>query len=88
MRTCPGQGRRSGLPLHRHAGRALIRPGAGRQARFSYSTDGTTFVPLGNALTLDNSWQFFMGYRFGVFNYASQALGGSVTVNRFAITTP
>ncbi|MDI5943409.1 glycoside hydrolase, partial [Micromonospora sp. DH15] len=67
---------------------ADIRPGAGRQARFSYSTDGTNFVSLGNALTLDNNWPFFMGYRFGVFNYATQALGGSATVRSFNITTP
>ncbi|WDZ82922.1 family 43 glycosylhydrolase [Micromonospora cathayae] len=67
---------------------ADIRPGSGRQARFSYSTDGVTFVSLGNALTLDSNWQFFMGYRFGMFNYATQALGGSVTVRRFELTTP
>jgi beta-xylosidase len=67
---------------------ADIRPGSGRQARFSYSTDGTNFVSLGPAFTLNNAWQFFMGYRFGIFNYATQALGGSVTVNRFALTTP
>ncbi|GFJ87712.1 hypothetical protein Prum_013540 [Phytohabitans rumicis] len=67
---------------------ADVRPGSGRQARFSYSTDGTNFVNLGTAFTLNNAWQFFMGYRFGIFNYATTALGGSVTVNRFAITTP
>jgi beta-xylosidase len=67
---------------------ADIRPGANRQARFSYSTDGTTFTPLGSALTLNNTWQFFMGYRFGIFNYATQALGGAVTVRRFDLTTP
>ncbi|MBQ1074909.1 family 43 glycosylhydrolase [Micromonospora sp. C31] len=67
---------------------ADIRPGSGRQARFSYSVDGVTFVPLGNALTLNNAWQFFMGYRFGIFNYATQSLGGAVTVRRFALTTP
>jgi len=67
---------------------ADIRPGSGRQARFSYSTDGTTFTTLGPAFTLNNAWQFFMGYRFGIFNYASQALGGSVTVRRFDLTTP
>jgi beta-xylosidase len=67
---------------------ADIRPGSGRQARFSYSTDGTTFTPLGNALTLNNTWQFFMGYRFGIFNYATQSLGGAVTVRRFDLTTP
>ncbi|MFI7219829.1 family 43 glycosylhydrolase [Micromonospora maritima] len=67
---------------------ADIRPGSGRQASFSYSTDGTTFVPLGNALTLNNAWQFFMGYRFGIFNYATQALGGAVTVRRFTLAGP
>jgi beta-xylosidase len=67
---------------------ADIRPGSGRQARFSYSTDGVNFVPLGSAFTLNNQWQFFMGYRFGIFNYATQALGGAVTVRRFDLTTP
>ena len=28
------------------------RPGAGRQGKFSYSTDGTTFTSLGTALAL------------------------------------
>ncbi|MEU4773644.1 RICIN domain-containing protein [Micromonospora sp. NPDC023644] len=67
---------------------ADIRPGPGRQARFSYSTDGVTFLPLGNALTLNNAWQFFMGYRFGIFNYATQSSGGTVTVRRFTLATP
>lgn len=67
---------------------ADIRPGTGRQARFSYSTDGVNFVSLGPAFTLNNEWQFFMGYRFGIFNYATQALGGSVTVRRFELSTP
>ncbi|WP_197039010.1 RICIN domain-containing protein [Herbidospora cretacea] len=67
---------------------ADIRPGSGRTARFSYSTDGTNFTTLGPAFTLNNAWQFFMGYRFGIFNYATQSLGGAVTVNRFDLTTP
>jgi hypothetical protein len=67
---------------------ADIRPGTGRQARFSYSTDGTNFVSLGPAFTLNNAWQFFMGYRFGIFNYATSALGGAVAVSRFDLTTP
>ncbi|MDG4774502.1 family 43 glycosylhydrolase [Solwaraspora sp. WMMD792] len=67
---------------------ADIRPGAGRQARFSYSTDGVNFTSFGPAFTLNNEWQFFMGYRFGIFNYATQALGGAVTVRRFELTTP
>ncbi|GAB2886567.1 glycoside hydrolase family 43 protein [Streptomyces mayteni] len=67
---------------------ADIRPGTGRQARFSYSTDGTTFTTLGPAFTLNNAWQFFMGYRYAVFNHATQALGGAVTLTRFELTTP
>lgn len=67
---------------------ADINPGSGRQARFSYSTDGVNFAPLGGGFTLNNTWQFFMGYRFGIFNYATQALGGAATVERFDITKP
>ncbi|MFC4901683.1 family 43 glycosylhydrolase [Streptosporangium amethystogenes subsp. fukuiense] len=67
---------------------ADIRPGSGRQARFSYSTDGTNFTSFGPAFTLNNAWQFFMGYRFGIFNHATQSLGGAVTVRRFDLTTP
>jgi hypothetical protein len=29
-----------------------------------------------------------MGYRFGIFNHATQALGGSVGVSRFTVATP
>ncbi|SMC93121.1 family 43 glycosylhydrolase [Lentzea albidocapillata] len=67
---------------------ADIRPGSGRQARFSYSTDGVNFTSLGSGFTLKNEWQFFMGYRFGVFNHATQALGGSVGLQRFELSTP
>ncbi|AEV83902.1 hypothetical protein ACWT_2539 [Actinoplanes sp. SE50] len=67
---------------------ADIRPGSGRTATFSYSTTGSTFTPLGPAFTLNNARQFFMGHRFGLFDYATQALGGAVTANRFDLTTP
>ncbi|WBB61834.1 glycoside hydrolase 43 family protein [Streptomyces sp. WMMC500] len=68
--------------------RADIRPGSGRQAEFSYSTDGSGFSRLGPAFTLNNAWQFFMGYRYAVFNHATRALGGSVRVARFELATP
>lgn len=67
---------------------ADITPGSGRVARFSYSTDGNAFVALGDAFTLGNDWRFFMGYRFALFNHATQALGGSVRVARFELATP
>ncbi|MBQ0983694.1 glycoside hydrolase 43 family protein [Streptomyces sp. F63] len=67
---------------------ADIRPGAPRPGTFSYSTDGTTFTRLGPAFTMGNDWRFFMGYRYAIFNYATRALGGSVRVPRFDLTTP
>ncbi|MEW9534678.1 hypothetical protein, partial [Microbispora sp. NPDC049125] len=67
---------------------ADIRPGSGRQARFSYSTDGVNFTGLGPAFTMGNAWQFFMGYRYAIFNYATKSLGGSVGVSRFEMTKP
>lgn len=62
---------------------ADISPGPGRQTTFSYSTDGTTFTPLGPAFTMNERPHFFMGYRFAVFNHATKALGGKVRVERF-----
>jgi beta-xylosidase len=67
---------------------ANISPGSNDQGHFSYSTDGTNFTPLGPGFTLDNSWQFFTGYRFGIFDYATQALGGAVNVSQFTLSTP
>jgi uncharacterized repeat protein (TIGR02543 family) len=66
---------------------ADIRPGSSRTGRFFYSTDGATFRPIGTALRLNSDWHFFMGYRFGIFNYASSALGGSVDVESFEMTS-
>jgi beta-xylosidase len=67
---------------------ADVRPGAGRQAKFSYSADGVTFTSIGPAYTLNTDWQFFPGYRYGIFNFATAALGGSVTVKSFELTVP
>lgn len=52
------------------------------QASFSYSTDGAAFTQLGS-YAMDKSFQLFVGYRFGIFNYAAKALGGSVAVSSF-----
>ncbi|TKT04696.1 glycoside hydrolase 43 family protein [Streptomyces lasalocidi] len=67
---------------------ADIRPGAVRSATFSYSVDGTTFTRLGPAFPLGNDWRFFMGYRFALFSYATQALGGAARFTRFDLSTP
>ncbi len=65
-----------------------IHPGTGRQGFFSYSTDGVNFTALGPGVTMGNDWHFFMGYRYAIFNYATEALGGTVHVKRFELTTP
>ncbi|HEU5073209.1 MAG TPA: glycoside hydrolase 43 family protein [Polyangiaceae bacterium] len=62
---------------------ADVRSSGGGTATFSYSMDGSQFESLGNTLTMNKDWQFFMGYRFGIFNYATEALGGSVKVLSF-----
>jgi beta-xylosidase len=67
---------------------ADIRPGAARPGTFSYSTDGNNFIRLGPSFSMGNDWRFFMGYRFAVFNHATQALGGAVRVPRFELSTP
>lgn len=59
--------------------------GATRQATFWYSNDGNTWTQLGGNFGLTNTWQFFTGYRFGVFNFATKALGGQVTVKSFSL---
>jgi len=67
---------------------ADIRPGAKRTGNFSYSTDGATFKPIGASFVLNTEWMFFMGYRYGIFNYATQSLGGIVSVSSFTMTSP
>lgn len=65
---------------------ADIHPGVGRQAHFFYSTDGSAFHEIGKPLVLNDAWPFFMGYRFAIFNYATESLGGEVVVSRFGIS--
>ncbi|KAK3324334.1 hypothetical protein B0T19DRAFT_450559 [Cercophora scortea] len=56
-----------------------------RTSTFSYSTDGVHFTALGPAFSMTSSWRYFTGYRYGVFNYATKALGGEVRVKSFAM---
>jgi len=67
---------------------ADIRPGTKRAGIFSYSTDGVTFKPLGPSFVLNHEWRFFMGYRYGIFNYATQSLGGAAVVSSFTMSSP
>ncbi|KAJ3346225.1 hypothetical protein HDU83_003292 [Entophlyctis luteolus] len=62
---------------------ANIGASTSRTATFYYSTDGTAFASLGPAYALNTAWEFFLGYRFAIFNYATSALGGYVRVYAF-----
>lgn len=64
---------------------ANISPDSNFEGTFSYSMDGTNFTPLGTAFVMKTEWNFFMGYRFGIFNYATLELGGSVGVSEFEL---
>ncbi|KAF7617368.1 hypothetical protein AFLA_005409 [Aspergillus flavus NRRL3357] len=64
---------------------ADITPYAG-SGQFSYSLDGVTFTNLGDTYELNNNWEFFMGYRFGIFNFATTGTGGSVVLNSFVLS--
>ncbi|KAI8966647.1 glycoside hydrolase family 43 protein [Daldinia sp. FL1419] len=59
------------------------RAGGSYAANFSYSTDGQIFAGLGEPYEMYTNWAYFMGYRFGIFNYATKNLGGSIQVLSF-----
>ena len=58
---------------------------AKRTTTFWYSTDGGKFTQLGQAFPMTNSYTFFTGYRYGVFNHATKALGGEINVKSFTM---
>jgi beta-xylosidase len=52
-------------------------------AWFEYSTDGHVFTALGGSYTLNQDFRYFIGYRWAIFNFATKALGGSISVSSF-----
>jgi beta-xylosidase len=54
-------------------------------AYFSYSLDGRTWQPVGEPLKMTYTLPHFMGYRFGLFNYATKQTGGFVDVDWFRV---
>ena len=54
-------------------------------ADFYYSLDGTTWNKIGNTLNMSYTLPHFMGYRFAIFNYATQSAGGYVDVDYFHV---
>ncbi|KAG5926357.1 hypothetical protein E4U42_003391 [Claviceps africana] len=64
---------------------ADIDPSGPHTVDFSYSLDGQSFQRIGSPFVMQTTWQFYMGYRYGIFNFATQALGGSVLVESFTV---
>lgn len=55
-------------------------------ARFFYSLDGKKWVPIGSPLKMTYTMPHFMGYRFGLFNYATKTTGGYADFDYFRIS--
>jgi beta-xylosidase len=55
-------------------------------ANFFYSLDGKNWKAIGTPLKMTYTLPHFMGYRFGLFNYATQNTGGCADFDFFHIT--
>jgi xylan 1,4-beta-xylosidase len=83
------------LPLDQHGGaaqRVWLRADCNfltEQARFSYSTDGSHFVPVGEPFTMVYQTITFQGIRYGLFGYnTTQREGGWVDVDAVDVAQP
>ena len=54
-------------------------------AHFFYSLDGKKWILIGTQLKMEYSMPHFMGYRFGLFNYATKTPGGYVDFDWFRL---
>lgn len=55
------------------------------KAYFYFSLDGHSWKPIGNTLNMQYTLPHFMGYRFGLFNYATKEPGGFADFDYFHI---
>jgi len=55
-------------------------------ADFFYSLDGKLWKPIGTQLKMAYTLPHFMGYRFGLFNYATKNIGGFADFDFFHIS--
>lgn len=55
------------------------------KATFAYSLDGKEWKAIGEPLKMAYTLPHFMGYRFGLFNYATQSAGGSADFDFFRL---
>ncbi|MBC7388606.1 MAG: T9SS type A sorting domain-containing protein, partial [Opitutaceae bacterium] len=55
------------------------------KAYFFYSLNGTTWTAIGNTMQMNYDLTHFMGYRFGLFSYATKAAGGYADFDFFRV---
>jgi hypothetical protein len=65
-----------------------VSPAGEQTANFAYSTDGEVLHPIGTPSAMGSDRRFFVGYRYGIFNYATESLDGMVRVSSFTMTSP
>lgn len=54
-------------------------------ARFYYSVDGKKWLSMGEPLKMKYTLDHFMGYRFGLYNYATKTTGGYADFDFFRL---
>ena len=57
------------------------------KAYFYYSLDGESWNQIGDTLQMQYTLDHFVGYRFALFNYATETTGGSVDFDYYRIET-
>jgi xylan 1,4-beta-xylosidase len=58
------------------------------KARFSYSTDGKKFEPLGDEFTMIFQLKTFQGVRYSLFHYHTGAGGGYADFDKLTVDEP
>jgi len=56
------------------------------KAFFYYSLDGETWTKIGSVLQMAYTLPHFMGYRFGLFNFATKTAGGFVEFDYYRVS--
>ena len=56
------------------------------KAYFYYSLDGKTWTKIGSVLQMSYTLPHFMGYRFGLFNFATKTTGGFTDFDFFRVS--
>ncbi len=56
------------------------------KANFYYSLDGKKWKKIGDTLKMIYDGKHFMGYRFGLFNFATKTVGGYVDFDFYHVS--